>query len=291
MDTEKLLHCEFSRNVGLLSEEDQKKLLASRIAVAGAGGVGGIHALTLARLGIGNFTIADPDTFEAVNISRQFGAFHSSFDRNKADVIGEMILDINPQADVRVMRECVTSENVDSFLADVDIFIDGIDFFEIDARRRVFARCREKGIFAITAAPLGFGATRQIFSPAGMTFDDYFGITDTMEYEEKLAAFAAGLAPRPYHIKYLDLSKVSFAKKTGPAVSPACTLAASLVAVSVVEILTGKGKLKPVPHYLQIDLLRGKHKKGYLFMGGKNPLQRLIKRLILRKAKAAAKGV
>jgi molybdopterin/thiamine biosynthesis adenylyltransferase len=199
-----------------------------------------------------------------------------------------MVRDINPEADVRVFQECVTGENLDRFLADADIFIDGIDFFEVDARRRVFARCRERGIFAVTAAPLGFGVTRQIFSPTGMTFDAYFGITDSMEYEEKLAAFAAGLAPRPYHIKYLDLSKVSFAKRTGPAVAPACTLAASLVAVSVVEILTGKGTVKPVPHYLQIDLLRGKHKKGYLFMGGRNPLQSLIKWIILRKAKAAA---
>ncbi len=287
MDTEKLLRNEFSRNIGLLSEHDQKKLLSSRVAIAGAGGVGGIHALTLARLGIGNFTIADPDTFDAVNISRQFGAYHSTFGRNKADVIADMIRDINPYADIRIFREYVTRENLDFFLADTDIFIDGIDFFEIDARRQVFARCREKGIFAITAAPLGFGATRQIFSPQGMPFDEYFGISDSMEYREKLAAFAAGLAPRPYHIKYLDLSKVSFAKKTGPAVSPACTLAASLVATAVVAILTGKGAVKPVPHYLQIDLLRGKHKKGYLFMGGKNPLQRLIKRLILRKARLA----
>lgn len=289
MDYEKLIHSEFSRNLGLLSEDEQKKLLAARVAVAGAGGVGGIHVLTLARLGVGRFSIADPDTFEEVNISRQYGAFHSTLGRNKADVLAGMVRDINPQAEVRVFRECIEDSNMDRFLEGADIFIDGIDFFEIDARRRIFTRCREKGIFAITAAPLGFGATRQIFSPTGMSFDDYFGITDAMPCQEKLAAFAAGLAPRPYHIRYLDLSTVSFARKTGPAVSPACTLAASLVAVSVVEILTGKGKVKPVPHYLQIDLLRGKHKKGYLLMGGRNPLQRLIKKLILRKALAAAK--
>lgn len=290
MDCDSLLHNEFARNSGLLSESEQKKLLAARVAVAGAGGVGGIHVLTMARLGIGNFTIADPDTFERVNISRQFGALHSTVGKSKADVLAEMVRDINPLADVRVMREPVSESNLDQFLADADLFVDGIDFFEIDARRLVFKRCREHGIYAITAAPLGFGATRQIFSPTGMSFDDYFAITDTMPYQEKLAAFAAGLAPRPYHIKYLDLSKVSFAKKTGPAVAPACTLAASLVATAAVAIITGKGRVQPVPHYLQIDLLRGKHKQGYLLFGGRNPLQLLIKRLILHKAQAVARS-
>jgi hypothetical protein len=121
-----------------------------------------------------------------------------------------------------------------------------------------------------------------------MRFDDYFGITDGMGELEKIAAFASGLAPRPYHLKYLDLSKVSLARKTGPAVSPACTLAASLIATEVVKILTGKGKVCPVPSYTQIDLMRGKFKQGYVVMGGKNPIQRFMRWIILKKAKDAA---
>lgn len=288
MDYEDLLHNEFARISGLLNDTEQNKLLHSRVAVAGAGGVGGIHVLTLARLGIGRFTIADPDTFERVNISRQFGALQSTLGLNKAEVLADMIRDINPLAEIKVMAVPVSTSNIDQFLEDADLYIDGIDFFEIDVRRMIFSHCRDRGIFAVTSAPLGFGATRQVFSPTGMSFDDYFAINDAMPYDEKLAAFAAGLAPRPYHIKYLDLSKVSFARKTGPAVAPACTLAASLVASAAVTILTGKGSLKPAPHYLQIDLLRGKHKQGYLLFGGKNPLQKLIKRIILRKARAAA---
>jgi tRNA A37 threonylcarbamoyladenosine dehydratase len=45
----------FSRNLGLISPEEQKVLENSRVAIAGMGGVGGIHMLTLARLGIGGF--------------------------------------------------------------------------------------------------------------------------------------------------------------------------------------------------------------------------------------------
>jgi hypothetical protein len=119
-----------------------------------------------------------------------------------------------------------------------------------------------------------------------MSFDRYFGITEEMSYLEKLAAFAAGLAPRPYHLKYLDLSKVSLENKSGPAVAPACTQAASLIATSVVRLVAGE-HVKPVPFYTQIDLYRSKFRNGYLVGGGRNPIQRLKRHIILRKFKAA----
>jgi molybdopterin/thiamine biosynthesis adenylyltransferase len=286
MNPDILIKEHFSRNIGLLTEVDQKKLLQSRVAVAGAGGVGGIHMLTLARLGVGNFSIADPDIYEAVNISRQYGAAMSTLGKKKVEVMARMLKDINPYAEVRVLPEKINDGNVKSFLEGMDIFIDGIDFFEIDARRLLFKQAKANGIYAMTSAPLGFGATLQVFSPQGMSFDEYFGISDTMDSLEKIASFAAGLAPHPYHIRYIDMSKVSLQRKTGPAVSPACTLTASLVATEVVKILTGKGTVRAAPYYLQIDLMRGKFRIGCLRSGGKNLLHRLRRQIILRKARS-----
>jgi hypothetical protein len=80
----------------------------------------------------------------------------------------------------------------------------------------------------------------------------------------------------------MDLSKIDMANKKGPAVAPACTLAASLLATEVVKILTGAAPVKAVPHYIQIDMLRRKLKPGYLWLGGRNPLQILKTRLIYR---------
>ena len=277
----------FSRNLGLISEEGQAKLLGARIAVAGAGGVGGLHLLTLARLGVGNFNIADFDTFDVVNISRQFGALKSTIGKPKASVLAEMVRDINPLAGVRLFHEGVTPENMESFLDEADIFIDGIDFFSLDIRRQVFRRCREKGIPALTAAPLGFGATLQLFTPDGMAFDDYFGFTDKMTRLEQIAAFAAGLAPRPYHIKYLDLSKVNLQKQTGPAGGPASTLAAPPVATEEGKMLAGMGTGRAGPWFLQVDMMRGKIPLGKLRFGGRGPIQILKRKIILRKALSA----
>ncbi|KIH75851.1 Molybdopterin or thiamine biosynthesis adenylyltransferase [Geoalkalibacter ferrihydriticus] len=282
MSISKLISQEFSRNIGLVSETDQEKLLKARVAVAGAGGVGGIHLLTLARMGVGNFNIADLDDFERANISRQFGAFQSTVGRHKAQVMAEIVREINPEADLRIFPQGVTNENVEEFLADCQVYVDGIDFFEFEIRRLLFNTARAMGIYAVTAAPLGFGATLQVFSPTGMSFDDYFGISTGMTYEEKIASFAAGLAPQAFHAGYLDSTRIDIEKRKGPAVAPACTLCASLVTTEVVKIITGKGKLRPVPRYLQFDMRLQKWKKGYTLFGGKNPLHRLRSKAALK---------
>ena len=289
MNIDALIANEFSRNIGLLSEHEQAQLLQARVAVVGAGGVGGLHILTLARLGLGKFNIADPDNFEAANVSRQFGAANSTYGRNKAEVLAEMVKDINPQAEVTVFTEGVTEQNLDEFLGDSKVLVDGIDFFELATRRKIFIAAREKGIYAVTCAPLGFGSTLQTFSPDGMDFDTYFGTNENQSYERNLAAFAAGLAPNPYHISYLDVSKVRMTEKTGPAVAPACTLAASLLSTEVVKIITGSQKVYAVPHYIQIDMYKRKLKNGYLWFGGNNPLQKLKTEIIFRKFKKSMK--
>ena len=75
----------FSRNIGWVTEAEQAILRSKRIAIAGLGGVGGSHLLTLSRLGIGNFNIADFDHFEIQNFNRQAGASISHLNRPKVD--------------------------------------------------------------------------------------------------------------------------------------------------------------------------------------------------------------
>ena len=79
----------FARHRGLLSAAEQERLRQSRIAIAGLGGVGGVHLATLARLGIGAFHIADPDDFELANFNRQHGANVDTIGRSKAAVMAE----------------------------------------------------------------------------------------------------------------------------------------------------------------------------------------------------------
>ncbi len=275
----------FERNIGILTEAEQDKLRQARVAVVGCGGVGGVHILNAVRLGVGHLNIADMDVFDVVNIQRQCGAYLDTIGRNKAEVLCASALAVNPYVKVKTFIDGVYDETVDEFLEGVDLFIDGIDFFCIDMRRQLFMRAYELGIPAVTAGPIGFGSALLVFMPDGMSFDEYFDIRDEMSYEERMIAFAVGLAPASVHLKYMNLKKVDVAKKTGPALVSSCGLASALVMTEVLRILLRRPGLRPVPHYLQLDPYLSAYKSGYLWMGNKNPVQRLKRTIVKRMLK------
>ena len=103
----------FSRNIGWVTESEQAKLKKSRVAIAGLGGVGGAHLLTVTRLGISHFNIADFDDFDVHNLNRQAGAFMPFMGQPKINTVAKLARDINPEVDLRLFRQGVTPENVD----------------------------------------------------------------------------------------------------------------------------------------------------------------------------------
>ena len=284
--TDKAKYCKqaFSRNIGLFTEEEQEQLSNFRIAIPGMGGVGGLHLITLTRTGITKFNIADFDAYEPVNINRQYGARVPEFGRPKIDVMAEQALSINPYLEFKLFKEGINASNMDDFLDGVDVVLDGLDFFEFETRRLLFKRAAKKGIHVITAGPMGYSSAMLVFSPKGMGFDEYFNIRDGMADEEKYLSFALGLSPRPTHIKYMNFKKVDFSSKAGPSLNIACQICAGMAATEAVKVILKKGKIKPVPHYFQYDPFLQTLRKGYLFMGNKNPWQRLkiqvVKKLI-----------
>jgi tRNA A37 threonylcarbamoyladenosine dehydratase len=166
----------FSRHAGIISKDEQEKLRDSRVAIVGMGGVGGLHLVTLGRLGIGKFAIADIHTFESANFNRQFGAQMRHVGQPKAHVMAEEVRQINPEVELRIFNQGVTDDNLADFFEGVDIFVDGIDFFSIGMRRKLFRQAARQGIYATTAGPLGFSTAWLTFDPSGMTFDEYFDL-------------------------------------------------------------------------------------------------------------------
>ena len=104
----------FERNLGWLTEAEQLALRGKKVAIAGMGGVGGVHLITLARLGIGAFHIADFDRFSLANFNRQIGANIQTIDRPKVEVLEEMALAVNPQLRITRFDEGVNTENLRS---------------------------------------------------------------------------------------------------------------------------------------------------------------------------------
>jgi len=282
----------FSRNLGLVSSLEQEKLRASHVAIAGLGGVGGVHLVTLARLGIGRFTIADPDTFEVGNFNRQMGATTRSVGRSKAEVMAEEARAINPDVEIRVFSEAVTPANVDDFLAGADVYVDGVDFFTIEVRRLLFRKARELGIWGTTAAPLGCSTAWLSFAPNGMSFDSYFDFQDGMETLDQIVAFAVGLAPRATQRSYMDLTKVDLSARTGPSLGLACQLCSGVTAAEIIKIILGRGRVTTAPGYAQFDAYTGKLCRGRLWWGNRNPWQKmkrfLLKRFLMARLQASS---
>lgn len=278
----------YSRNIGWVTLAEQHKLRGARIAIAGLGGVGGAHLFTLARLGISQFNIADFDEFSVHNINRQAGAFVSTFDEPKLDTVARMAQDINPEIQLGLFAQGVTPDNVDEFLKDVDVYVDGLDFFALPARRMVFAKCREKGIPALTAAPLGMGVAFLYFSPQGMSFEDYFKV-EGHESQEQYARFIAGLSPAMLNRDYLVAPEsVNFQEKRGPSTIMACDLCAGVMGASVLKVLLGRGTIKAAPWGLHFDAYHQKLKTTWRPFGNSNPLQKLLLRFIRPVLRGAA---
>lgn len=268
-------HTAFSRNIGWLLPDEQELLRSQRVAIGGLGGVGGSHLLTLTRLGIGGFNIADFDIFEVGNFNRQAGAFLSRVGQEKVEVLSEMVLDINPELGLKKFSSGIDEGNIGEFLDGVDIYIDGLDYFAVSARRAVFAACAEKGIPAVTAAPLGMGAAVINFLPGRMTFEQYFQLEGCTE-QEQLIRFLLGLSPAMLQRGYLvHPDAVDFANHKGPSTPMACELCAGMAATQALKILLKRGDVLAAPWGQQFDAYRDKFVKTWRPWGNNNPIQKL----------------
>lgn len=262
----------FSRNLGWLTADEQQRLQGATVAIAGLGGVGGSHLLTLTRLGVGGFHLADFDQFELANFNRQAGARVDSIGQPKLDTLVAMALAINPELRIHTFRDGVTSSNIDAFIAGCDLYVDGLDFFVLALRRQLFMACYQQGLPAITAAPLGMGAALLCFMPGQMSFDDYFRF-DGDEQGDALR-FLLGLAPAALHRPALvEPWRIDLANRRGPSTVMGCELCASLAASAVLKILLGRGPLRAAPWSTQIDgyRLQLAHRRQSL----SHPLQQL----------------
>ena len=265
----------FSRNLGWVTEAEQQLLSARRIAIAGLGGVGGSHLLSLARLGVGSFHVADMDIFELANFNRQVGATIPNLGRAKAEVLTEMAAAINPELDIKTFPEGVALNNLDEFLAGVDLYVDGLDFFALDIRQAVFAACADKGIPAITAAPLGMGVALLCFMPGKMTFEQYFRMKGLSE-NEQLLHFLLGLSPAMLQSAYLvDDNRVDLAAHKGPSTNMACELCAGVAATHALKVLLNRGEILAAPYGLHFDAYRNCLKTTWRPWGNANPIQKL----------------
>lgn len=262
----------FSRNLGWISEAEARRLPSCRVAIAGLGGVGGNHLITLIRMGLSKFHIADFDQFELSNFNRQYGADTGTIGLKKSDVMTERALQINPLAEIRSFKEGVTERNMDQFLEGVDIYVDGLDVFQFDIRQSLFMRCRQLGIPAVTVAPIGMGASLINFIPGKMGFQEYFGLQPG-DALNNFFKFIIGLSPSLIQLRSMvDTTYTDPLRQKVPSTPMGCSLASGVMGTEVLKILLGRKNVLAAPWCVHFDAYTNSVKKNYMLLGSRNPL-------------------
>ena len=119
---------QFERTELLLGREAIDKLAHSRVAIFGIGGVGGYVCEALVRSGVAAFDLIDKDTVALSNLNRQIIATRKTIGKYKAEVMRDRILEINPDADVRIHNCFFLPENADEFpFEEYDYIVDAVD--------------------------------------------------------------------------------------------------------------------------------------------------------------------
>jgi tRNA A37 threonylcarbamoyladenosine dehydratase len=112
----------------LFKEEGLNRLRNSNVLVVGLGGVGSFAAEFLARAGVGKMTIVDGDTVDITNINRQLPALHSTVGQPKVKIVGDRLMDINPELNLTRVEEFLSPERaIEIVTPDFDYVLDCID--------------------------------------------------------------------------------------------------------------------------------------------------------------------
>ena len=249
----------FGRSDGLLTSVQQKKLQRTVVAIAGCGGDGGLLAERLARAGVGELRLADPESFDTENTNRQFAAACDTMGRNKAKVVAEAVRLINPEIVIGLYSEGITEDNVGDFVDGAAIVVDEIEYSLPEVSLMLSREARRAGIPSIVGANVGFGANVFALNPTGRTLEEHYLASGGALGEGAKGAIgqARALCPRvPSYVEWGDLVEVMRGQRPVPSVSQAVAAVAAVVSQEVVNYVCGIRDLVWVPQYIELDLLR-----------------------------------
>jgi len=197
----------YQRNYGFWNETEQELLSKAKVAIAGAGGDGFQLGYKLAMMGVRNFSIADPETFEPENSNRVFGATYGNSGKNKAEVFKEMVNDIRPDASVNIYTDGVNKDNIKEFMHGASLVLDESELTKLEIGTMIARTAREQNIPNLLVMNIGFAAIATSFrSNNGKTFEDIMGIPKNMPLDEVADMKVDFSRCLPYVPKYGDIN-------------------------------------------------------------------------------------
>lgn len=144
----------YIRNREILSLEEQLRLVESRVAVVGAGGLGGSVISLLARTGIGHLVVVDSDVFDETNLNRQAFCHTGNLGKSKAAEARSQVRHINPGVEVTIYQTRLDATNGERLLAGCQVIVDALD--NVESRLVLEEAAQSLGIPLVHGALAGF---------------------------------------------------------------------------------------------------------------------------------------
>jgi molybdopterin/thiamine biosynthesis adenylyltransferase len=139
-----LLPARYQRNRSTLSTADQLVLFRSRVTVIGCGGLGGYVIEQLARLGVGQMVLVDPDVFEEHNLNRQLLSLPSNLGESKVSIAQKRVAAVNPAVTVEARQEALDRANGAELVAGSRVVVDALDTIKV--RLELAEVCEDAGV-------------------------------------------------------------------------------------------------------------------------------------------------
>ncbi|MCA6422729.1 MAG: tRNA threonylcarbamoyladenosine dehydratase [Flavobacterium sp.] len=138
----------------LFKNDGLNNLKNSKVLVVGLGGVGSFAAEFLARAGVGNLTIVDGDVVDITNINRQLPALHSTVGLPKVKIVGDRLMDINPELNLTRIEEFLSPERaLEIITPDYDYVLDCID--SVTPKLHLIIACKRQRVKVISSMGAG----------------------------------------------------------------------------------------------------------------------------------------
>ena len=226
-----------TRQMPLVSEEEQEKFKNAKVTVIGCGGIGGLTIEMLARMGVGELVLVDEDAFDLSNLNRQTLSTHENLGQPKSEVAEKRVMEINPYVNVTSYSEHVDEENIDKLIKDSRIVIDALD--NVLTRVIVSRKAREYRIPFIHGAIHGTLGQITTFLPNTKSYEEMFNLPSLgKELSDEVVESLKNVTTGP-----------------PPVIGPVPNLVSCLQAMEAYKIITGLGKVTVSPKLLTFDLL------------------------------------
>ncbi len=211
---EGILPSRYQKNYSSISLSEQIKLLRSKVAVIGCGGLGGNILELLARLGVGEIIVIDGDKFNESNLNRQILCTEENLKKSKVKEAAVRVRKINSSVKVKTHTLFINSKNIQEIIQGADLAIDALD--NISTRFVLEKACQELEIPLVHGAVDGFNGQVSTIFPQDQGLELIYGSLKKLNRQKRISRLSV------------------------PAVTPA--LIASFQVQEVINILLQKGK-------------------------------------------------